>query len=404
MMHFIFSDDVRRDPYHWYAQVREASPVLHDPRSGMWMLFDYESVKRAMDDHQRFSSVVHPPTGRAPEWLVFLDPPRHSKLRAIVMRTFTPRAISGLEARIHDLSRALLDQHIARGEMDLVDDYAGPLPVMVIAELIGIPIEDRPRFMRWSQAIVNLSYAIVGGAAAAQALREHAPARAEMLAYLTELAERRRLEPRDDLLTRLVEAEVDGERLSMEDILGFFQLLLSAATETTTNFIDNAVLSFIEHPDQLARLRDNPDLLPWAIEEVVRYRSPGQAVFRETTCDVEMHGRAIPAVSFVLVMVGSANRDPKRFPNAELFDIGRDPNPHIAFGHGIHFCIGAALARLEARVALTDLFSRMETIELASDEPWEPRKALHVHGPAHLPIRFTARAALSLSMRVRLQQ
>ncbi|MDB4892531.1 MAG: cytochrome [Gemmatimonadetes bacterium] len=391
MMHFIFSDDVRRDPYHWYAQVREASPVLHDPRSGMWMLFDYESVKRAMDDHETFSSVVHPPTGRAPEWLVFLDPPRHSKLRAIVMRTFTPRAIAGLEPRIHELSRALLDEHLARGEMDLVDDYAGPLPVMVIAELIGIPIEDRPRFMRWSQAIVNLSYAIAGGAAAAQALREHAPARAEMLAYVTELAERRRLEPKDDLLTRLVEAEVDGERLSMEDILGFFQLLLSAATETTTNFIDNAVLSFIENPDQLARLRYNPDLLPWALEEVVRYRSPGQAMFRETTRDVEMHGRVIPAGSFVLVMVGSANRDPKRFANPEAFDIGRDPNPHIAFGHGIHFCIGAALARLEARVALTDLFSRMETIELASDEPWEPRKALHVHGPAHLPIRFTQR-------------
>ena len=390
-MHFIFSDDVRRDPYHWYAQVREASPVLRDPRSGMWMLFDYDSVKRAMNDHEAFSSVVHPPTGRAPEWLVFLDPPRHSNLRAIVMRTFTPRAISGLEPRIRELSRALLDEHIGRGEMDLVDDYAGPLPVMVIAELIGIPLEDRPRFMRWSEAIVNLSYAIAGGAAAAQAVREHAPARAEMLAYVTELAARRRVEPKDDLLTRLVEAEVDGERLSIEDILGFFQLLLSAATETTTNFIDNAVLSFIEHPDQLARLRYNPDLLPWALEEALRYRSPGQAMFRETTHDVEMHGQVIPAGSFVLVMVGSANRDPKRFVNADVFDIGRDPNPHIAFGHGIHFCIGAALARLEARVALTDLFSRMDAITLASDEPWEPRKALHVHGPAHLPIRFTQR-------------
>jgi cytochrome P450 len=394
MMHFIFSDDVRRDPYHWYARVRETSPVLHDPRSGMWMLFDYESVKRAMDDHETFSSVVHPPTGRAPEWLVFLDPPRHSKLRAIIMRTFTPRAIARLEPRVRELSAALLDEHIGRGEMDLVDDYAGPLPVMVIAELIGIPLEDRPRFMRWSQAIVNLSYAIAGGALAEQAIREHVP-RAEMLAYVTELASRRRIDPRDDLLTRLVETEVDGERLSMEDILGFFQLLLSAATETTTNFIDNAVLSFIENPSQLTRLRDNPALLPSALEEVVRYRSPGQAIFRETTRDVSLHGKAIPAGSFVLVMVGSANRDPKRFVEPETFDIGRDPNPHIAFGHGIHFCIGAALARLEVRVALTDLFDRMETIELASHEPWEPRKALHVHGPAHLPIRFSLRYSIT---------
>jgi len=176
----------------------------------------------------------------------------------------------------------------------------------------------------------------------------------------------------------------------MEDILGFFQLLLSAATETTTNLIDNAVLSFIENPAQLRRLRDDPSLLGSAIEEVVRFRSPGQAMFRETTRDVELHGRTIPAGAFVLVMVGSANRDPLRFADADVFDIARDPNPHIAFGHGIHYCLGAALARLEARVALTDLFDRIESIELASDEPWEPRKALHVHGPARLPIRFSS--------------
>ncbi|MEP6733703.1 MAG: cytochrome P450 [bacterium] len=392
MMSFFFSDDVRRDPYHWYEQLREVSPVLHDPRSDMWMLFDYESVKRAMDDHETFSSVVHPPTGRAPEWLVFLDPPRHSKLRALVMRTFTPRALAGLEPRIHALSRELLDLHIDRGEMDLVADYAGPLPVMVIAEMLGIPLSDRERFMRWSNAIMNLSYAIAGGAAAALAVREHAPARAEMLEYITALADERRRAPKDDLLTRLVEAEVDGERLSMEEVLGFFQLLLSAATETTTNLIDNAVLAFIQHPAQLARLRAAPELLGSAIEEVVRYRSSIQAVFRETTRDVELHGCIIPAGKFVLAMVGSANRDHRQFENANAFDIGRSPNPHIAFGHGIHFCLGAALARLEARVALTDLFDALDSIELASDEPWEPRRALHVHGPARLPIHFVRRA------------
>jgi cytochrome P450 len=275
--------------------------------------------------------------------------------------------------------------------MDLVTDYAGPLPVMVIAEMIGIPLVDRPRFMRWSQAIVNLSYAIAGGPAAALTLREHAPARAEMLEYISRVADLRRADPKDDLLTRLVEAEVDGERLTMEDILGFFQLLLSAATETTTNLIDNAVLSFVENPDQLARLQASPGLMSSAIEEVARYRSPGHALFRETTRDVELHGRTIPARKFVLVMVGSANRDPQRFPQANRFDIARDPNPHIAFGHGIHFCLGASLARLETGVALTELFSRLDAIEIVNDEPWEPRQALHVHGPARLPIRFTLR-------------
>lgn len=392
MMNFFFSDDVRRNPYHWYAQVRSSSPVLHDPRSDLWMLFDYASVKRAMDDHETFSSAVTPPTGRAPDWLVFQDPPRHTMLRAIVMRTFTPRAIAALEPRIRDLSRELLDASIARGEMDLVADYAGPLPVLVIAELMGIPLDDRDRFARWSHAIVNLSYAIVGGEEAARAIREHAPAREEMRTYITHLAESRRSAPRDDLLTRLVQAEVDGQRLTTEEILGFFQLLLSAATETTTNLIDNAVLCFLEHPDQLERLRRSPELLSSAIEEVVRYRSPGQAMFRETRCEVELHGRTIPAGKFVLVMVGSANRDPAQFADPDRFDIARNPNPHIAFGRGIHFCLGAALARLEARVALSDLFGRLDDIALADDEPWEPRRALHVHGPARLPIRFSRRS------------
>ncbi|MES2177678.1 MAG: cytochrome P450 [Gemmatimonadota bacterium] len=391
MMNFFFSDDVRRNPYHWYEQVRSASPVLHDPRSDMWMLFDYDSVKRAMDDHESFSSVVHPPTGRAPDWLVFQDPPRHTQSRAVVMRAFTPRAIAGLEPRMRALSRTLLDSATGRDTMDLVADYAAPLPVLVIAELIGIPLEERTRFIRWSHAIVNLSYCIAGGEAAARVIREHAPARAEMLDYITTLAEQRRAEPKDDLITRLVEAKVGEEPLSVDDLLGFFQLLLSAATETTTNLIDNAVLSFIENPEQLARLRRQPELLPSAIEEVVRYRSPGQAMFRETTCDVELHGRTIPAGKFVLIMIGSANRDPRYFDEPDRFDIARNPNPHIAFGHGIHFCLGAPLARLEAKVALSDLFDRLDDIRLADDEPWEPRPALHVHGPMRLPIRFRAR-------------
>jgi cytochrome P450 len=189
-------------------------------------------------------------------------------------------------------------------------------------------------------------------------------------------------------LTRLVEAEVDGERLTEEEILAFFQLLLLAGSETTTNLISNALLCFLENPDQLARLRAAPDLLPSAIEEILRYRSPVQVVFRQTRRDVEVHGQVIPAGKLVLAIVGSANRDPQQFHDAGRFDITRDPNPHIAFGHHIHFCVGAPLARLEARIALSDLFQRVKGFEFASEEPWEPRKTFHVHGPTRLPIRF----------------
>lgn len=202
------------------------------------------------------------------------------------------------------------------------------------------------------------------------------------------MLDERRKAPKDDLLTRLVQAEVDGERLSHEEILGFFQLLLLAGSETTTNLINNAMLCFVEYPEQLARLLGRIDLLPSAIEEVLRYRSPLQWMYRATTRDVELHGHAIPAGKLVLAMIGSANRDPRQFPDAGRFDIARDPNPHIAFGHGIHFCLGAPLARLESRIALTDLLDRLRGFKLASDEPWEPRKGLHVHGPTRLPIRF----------------
>jgi cytochrome P450 len=381
------SSEVRRDPYRWYDQMRRVAPVHHDERSNIWMLFDYESAKRAMDDHATFGSRVVPSTGAAPEWLVFLDPPRHSRLRGLVSRAFAPRSIAALEPSIRAMSADLLAALGDRTEFDLVQEYATPLPVMVIAELMGIPVHDRVRFERWSHAIVNLSYSITGGEAAQRAISEYRAIRVEMSEYVARLVAERRAHPADDLLSRIAHAEVDGERLGDDDILGFFQLLLSAATETTTNLIANAMLCFLDHPEQLARLRADRSLLPSAIEEIVRFRSPGQIMFRQTLCDATVHDRTIPHDSFVLVMVGSANRDPRRFSDPDRFDIGRDPNPHIAFGHGIHACLGAALARLEARVALGDLLDRFHAVELASTEPWEPREALHVHGPARLALR-----------------
>jgi cytochrome P450 len=387
MMHFFFSDDVRREPFAWYDQVRSASPVLCDAKTGTWMLFDYASVKRAMDDHATFSSRVTHPGGRAPEWLVFLDPPRHTRLRAIVSRAFTPRAITALVPRIEAISTELLDALRQRDEIELVADYAERLPVRVIAEMTGIPAKDHAMFADWSRAIVNLSYAITGGESWARAGREYVAVKDDIVRYLAELIAARRTSPTEDLLSALVSGDVDGERLSDEEIVGFFQLLLSAATETTTNLIANAMLCFMSHPEQLARLQASPEVIGTAIEEVVRFRSPGQIMFRQTTREVTLHGRTIPADRFVLLMIGSANRDPACFRDADRFDVTRSPNPHIAFGHGIHACLGAALARAEARVALPQLLSRLQRFEPATGEPWAPREALHVHGPAALPLR-----------------
>jgi cytochrome P450 len=272
--------------------------------------------------------------------------------------------------------------------MDLAADFSVPLPMLVIAEMLGVPAVDWPRYKRWSDVILKIANTISRDEAAARTIEEYRAVTAEMRAFLPDLITQRRAARQDDLLTRLVEAEVDGERLTGEEILGFVQLLLVGGQETTANLINNAVLCFLEYPDQFARLRAAPELLPSAIEEVLRYRSPLQWMPRATRRDVELHGQVVPGGKIVLPLIGSANRDPKQFRNAGLFDITRDPNPHLAFGHGIHACLGAPLARLEARIALADFLERVKEFELASDEPWEPRQALGVHGPSRLPIRF----------------
>jgi cytochrome P450 len=390
----LFSDEMRRNPYPIYDRMRSVSPVFHLAPFDLWTIFDFEGVKRALVDHDAFSSDLShvPGHGNPGEWFIFFDPPRHTKLRALIAKAFTPRVVANLEPRIRELSRQLLDQTIERGEVgevDLAAEFSVPLPMRVIAELLGVPPADWPRYKRWSDVILKLANTFARNEETARTFEEYRAVKAEMQVWLSDLIAQRRAAHADDLLTRLVEAEVGGERLTQQEVLGFVQLLLVGGQETTANLINNAVLCFIENPDQLARLRSAPDLLPSAIEEVLRYRSPLVWMPRATRLDVEMHGQVIPAGKLVLPMIGSANRDPKQFRDAGRFDITRDPNPHIAFGQGIHACLGAPLARLEARIALADFLDRVGGFELASDEPWEPRKALGVHGPSRLPIRFT---------------
>ena len=387
MMHALING-VLRNPFPVYSILRRTAPVFRVPGREIWMLFDYESVRRALHDPAVFSSRAAPPGGAPLDWMIFMDPPKHTKLRAIVMRTFTPRAIASLEPRVNRLAHELLDGAVGQGTMDLVADFAAPLPLLVISELLGVPAADRVQLSRWSDAILHLSDTIAGGELAARAIATYRTAKQEMQPYIERQVAERRAIPRDDLLTRLASANVDGESLSGEEILSFFQLLLLAGSETTTHLISNAMLCFMAWPDQLARLRGDRSLLPSAIEEVLRFRTPVQMAFRSTTSDVKIHRRVIPAGQLVLLMMTSANRDPRQFREAARFDITRTPNPHIAFGHGVHFCIGSALARLEATVALTALLDRMDDVRHAG--AWMPSTGWNVHGARTLPIRFTA--------------
>ncbi len=389
-MDSLFSDAMRRDPFPFYEQMRSASPALYvPPPLDAWLIFDYQGVKRALNDHGIFSSHVPAP----PNWFIFSDPPSHTRLRTLISQAFTPRMVASLESSIRQLSHQLLDAVAGRGEMDLASEYAVPLPMMVIAKMIGMPLVEWPRFNRWSDVILQLSHTRSTAEQAAIAVNEFRAVSAEMCAYLGEMIKRRKTMPEDDLLTRLVTAEIDGQRLTLEEILGFVQLLMVAGQETTTNLVNNTVLCLIEHPDQRSRLEQRADLIPSAIEEVLRFRSPVQWVMRTPKREVEISGCTIPAGKLVFAMIGSANRDSTQFARAADFDIERNPNPHLAFGHGIHFCLGASLARLETRIALSDILERLKDFELATGEPWEPRQALNVLGPVHLLIRFRPASA-----------
>ena len=384
----LHSVEARRDPYPLYQEARASRPVLYNPQTDFWMIFHYDGVRRVLTETDVFSSDLAASAGQpTPPWIIFMDPPRQTRLRALVAGAFTPEVVASLERRVKSLAVQLLDPAMRGNTMDFAAEVAIPLPLMVIAEMIGMPAEDWPRLRQWSDVILSLSQTMSSQEAGASAGANFRSATTEMNQYLATLIEQRRTLQRNDLLSRLIHAEEDGERLNNTEILVFIQLLLVAGNETTTNLLNNALLCFTEHPAELERLQHTPDLLRPAIEEVLRYRSPLQFVFRATRRDVRMGDVTIPAGKRVLAMIGSANRDQSHFVDPDRFDIGRDPNPHIAFGHGIHFCLGARLSRMEARVVLTEFLRRAARFELL-EHVWQPRAPLHVLGPEQLPIRF----------------
>lgn len=363
--------------YAWYRSMRETQPVYHDAEHNCVLVFRYDDVQHVLLDHATFSSRGDDPsTDAIGASMISSDPPRHRQLRSLATQAFTLRTVARMEPRITSIVNDLLDQVADKGEMDVIRDFAFPLPVTVIAELLGVPFADRFKFKQWSEAIVGNS------------AEQYTTAQQEMAAYFFGLLSQRQREPQDDLLTALIQAEVDGERLSDMELLGFCVLLLVAGHETTTNLLGNAILCFDEHPEVMDELRAEPELLPNAIEEILRYYSPVKMLGRTATVDTTLRGQSIKAGQFVLPYFASANRDEEQFPNADTFDIRRTPNRHLAFGHGIHFCLGSPLARLEAKIALGTILQRCKHLKVDRSIPLQLKQSDIIFGVQSLPITF----------------
>ena len=374
------------DPFPHYERMRSAAPVFQDDQSGSWHVFRYDDVQRVLSEHATFSSRMggDSPTGSGQLFaasLITTDPPRHRQLRSLVTQAFTPKAVDALAPRIAGLTDELLDGIVARGSADLIKELAYPLPVIVVSELMGIPAEDRERFKQWSDVIV--SQAQTGPPTGGQDATA-----AEMMEYFLALIDRRRNQPGNDLISALLSAEIDGQKLTVPELLGFCSLLLVAGNETTTNLIGNAVLCLAESPDTLGRVLGEPALLPQTLEEVLRFRSPVQSMYRVAVAETTLGDQRIPAGAPIVAWIGSANRDEQQFQRPAEFDVDRNPNRHLAFGHGIHFCLGAPLARLEARIALEALLARLPGFSLAPEAQLERMKSTIVYGLKALPVSW----------------
>ncbi|TMD52084.1 MAG: cytochrome P450 [Chloroflexi bacterium] len=332
--------------------MRQSAPVYRDPNRQNWSVFSYNDVQRVLSEHSTFSSQFNDTGQLLDASIISMDPPRHRQLRSLVTLAFTPRTIARLTTRITEIVNELLDKVTPQGQMDVINDLSYPLPVIVIAELLGIPHEDRARFKLWSDQFV--------GAAPSYGKDPQV----EMGDYFKWVIAQRRKEPKDDLISALLAAQIDGKHLTEQELL------------------------FLQNPQALARLQADPALLPGAIEEVLRYRSPVKLMFRVNTRDTRIGDKDISAGSGVSAWIGSADRDEAQFPNAETFDIHRSPNRHLAFGHGIHFCLGAPLARLESKIALDIMLDRLSNTQRNRDIPLEPVSAFILYGVKHMPIVF----------------
>ena len=378
------------DPYPEYAKLRARSPVHRSRLMNAWVFSRYADVDTVLRDHRSFSN--DPRKRELPRrqqatlptpddyTLLFLDPPDHTRLRALVNRAFTRRAVNALEPHIRGLMETLLDDEDPSG-FDLMEAVANPLPVIVIAEMLGVPPEDRARFRTWSNRRARLLEPTITarerevGAEAGKALSE----------YFLSIIKARRAAPQDDIVSALVQAEEEGDVLTEHEMVNMLRLLLVAGNETTTNLIGNGMLALLRHPGELERLREDPSLIPAAVEELLRFDSPVQTDFRGVLQDCEVNGFPVKRGESLVLLIGSANRDPAVFDDPDRLDVTRGQGSHISFGRGIHHCIGAPLARLEGRIALEVLLERFASIRLLSEPP-KYRNGIVLRGLESLPV------------------
>jgi cytochrome P450 len=391
--------EFRRDPYPTYKALQTKDPFHRSRLVGGWVLTRYGDVSAVLRDNRFLADDRKLPffaknrkrlldagvltaeeAARDAPTMLRVDPPNHTRLRGLVNKAFTPRAVESLQPRIEQIVDHLLDAVVEKREMDAIRDLAYPLPVIVIAEMLGIPPEDRAQFKRWSDDVVGDL-----GTANIESTRRAMAASRELRLYLEPILEERRREPKEDLLSALLAAEEAGDRLSTEEMYTMVMLLLVAGNETTTNLIGNGLLALLRHPDQLALLRTDPSLAEPAIEELLRYDSPVQATSRFVLEDVELAGNTVSAGQQVALLLGAANRDPQRFERPDELDITRENVQPLSFGSGIHYCLGAPLARMEGRIALGALLERFPNLRLATDNlEWNDN--LILRGVKSLPL------------------
>ena len=381
-----------QNPYETYTKLRERDPMHRSSLTGAWVLSRHEDCDAVLRDHKRFSNDARNANDPANDVagnledthsMLMLDPPDHTRLRSLVSMAFTPKALEAWRPRIEAIVDRLLAEATSEGEVDMLEALAVPLPTMVIAEMLGIPTDDLPQFKLWSDHVSRTLEPTI----TPDELKLAQQSNKELAAYFEGIIEERRTDPRDDLVSQLIAAEEAGDQLAHDELQVTLRLILIAGNETTTNLIGNGLLALLRHPDQLERLRQEPELMETAIDELLRYDSPVQTDGRTALEDIEWNGELIKQGQQVFLLLGAANRDPAEFPDPDRLDISRGSKRHMSFGRGIHHCLGAPLARIEAQVALEKLLERYESLELAG----EPRFKDHIvlRGLRELPVDVT---------------
>jgi cytochrome P450 len=382
------------DPYPTYHRLRMEDPVHHSPL-GFWVLTRYEDVAAVLRDARfikeplaalvaaRFGSEVPRGVGLS---MLDRDPPDHTRLRSLVSKAFTPRVVEGLRPRIQEIVDGLIARAEAAGTMDVIEEFAYPIPVNVICEMMGVPVKDHERFKGWSLDIAR-GLDSIWLPPDSEIPRRSAAARHAIGDYFRELIAERRASPRGDLLSALIAAEEAGDKLNEEELLATCILILIAGHETTVNLIGNGVLALLRNPEALRRLRATPGLITTAVEELLRYDGPVQRTARVASDDATIGGHTIHKGEMVMPFIGAADRDPAQFPEPDRLDLARADNRHIAFGWGIHFCLGAPLARVEGQIAIDTLVRRLPRLALVTDTV-EYRQSLTLRGLKELPVKF----------------